>query len=92
MGSPLKRLINKLQWLTSLDSVRRDAKGCLETRGIPPKYMGKELASEYVLYWTRIQGDDGEGLVQIQVDALERWGSFQVALEKEKEETELPLE
>ena len=41
MGSPLKRLINKLQWLTSLDSVRRDAKGCLETRGIPPKYWAK---------------------------------------------------
>ena len=56
------------------------------------KILGEELTNEYVLYWARIQEDNAEGLVQIQVDALERWGALQIALEKDKEEAEFPLE
>ena len=88
MESPLRRWLHKLQWLTNPQKNTRELHKPQRT---PPRYVCDELTSEFVKYWRNIQEENGEELVQIQVDALKRWCALQRGLQ-EKEEAAFPLE
>lgn len=72
--------------------VCKEASRCTESTVIPTSYVCEELASEFAKYWSQIQEDHGEGLEDIQLNALSRWQAFQFKLGKSTEEHPLPLD
>ena len=56
------------------------------------KYACEQLTSEFANYWKKMQQDDGEGLRDIQSNALKRWHAFQFEFGKGTEESPLPLD
>lgn len=95
MHSLLRRWLHKCYKLNDLNfrsSVRKDASQHMDHIEIPTKYVCEELASEFARYWTRIRENDGEGIEEIQRDALTRWHAFQFNFGEEIEQNPLPLD
>ena len=76
----LRRWLHKCHQLGGLSlrsSVRKDAR---KPVNVPTKYVCEELAAEYAKFWTKIRQQGGEGLEEIQKDALARWYACQFPL------------
>ena len=95
MPSLLKRWLNKRRWLTGLNPHACDCKNRrerLEPPVTPTKYVCEELTGEFVKYWTKIREAEGEGLEEIQLNALRRWHDFRSRFRTSMEENALPLD
>lgn len=94
MPSLLKRWLHKFHGVASLDHRPRDCKDVeerLEPTVLPTRYVCEESTSEFVKYWTNIKDDDGEGLEEIQLNALARWHALHFEWKKSIEEHPIPL-
>lgn len=91
----LRRWLHKYHQLTHLDPhsiVSKDARERLEPIGIPNKYVCEELAGEYAKYRAKIREDNGEGLEEIQRNALNCWHAFWFDFVERIEQPSSPLE
>lgn len=95
MHSLLRRWLHKYHRLTHQDShssVSKDARERLEPIGILNKYVCEELAGEYAKYWAKIREEHGEGLEEIQRNALNCWHAFWFNFGERTEQPSLPLD
>ena len=93
MHSLLRRWLHKYHGPTHPhSSICTDVRERIEVVGIPTKYISEELAGEYAKYWAKIQEDNGEGLEEIQRNALNRWHAFWLVFEEKIEQPSIPLD
>lgn len=95
MHSLLRRWLHKYHRLTHLDfhsSVSKDTRERLEPIGTPNKYVCEDLAGEYAKYWAKIREDNGEGLEEIQRNAMNCWHAFWFDFGERTEQPSLPLD
>ena len=88
----LRRWLHKCHRFSDLSlhsSVRKDAR---KPVNIPTKYVCEELVAEYANFWTKIREEGGEGLEEVQKDALARWHACRFQLGVCTETYPLPLD
>lgn len=94
MHSLLKHWLQKFHNLKDLDPrpcVSKDARERLEPSLMPTRYVCEDLTSEFAKYWAKVQEDDGEGLEEIQLKALDRWNGFRFNFGRSTDDYPLPL-
>ena len=69
----LRRWLHKCHRLSDLSLRSATRKNAKEPVDVPTTYVCEELAAEYARFWAEIRKETGEGLEEIQKDALARW-------------------
>ena len=88
----LRRWLHKCHRLSNLSLRSSSRKDAREPVTIPTKYVCEELAAEYAMFWTKIREGSGEGLEEIQKDALARWHACRFQLGVSTDKYPLPLD
>ena len=95
MHSLLQRWLQKCHLSTNLSirsSLKKPAEERSEPARMPTRHEYEELACEYAKFWTTIKDNDGQGLEEIQLDALTRWHAFRFDLGTSTDANPLPLD